>query len=60
MTAYRIRVLFEDYTQDSNEEASIKYAEQVKGLLTDLIPFGKVFTYVEANPPADEVEEWKS
>lgn len=56
--SYRVRVLWEDYDPNSTEMDANRLAEQVSGLLTDLIPFGKVITYVEANPPKDEVEDY--
>lgn len=55
---YRIRVLFEDFDANTTEETATKYANEVAGLLTDTVPDAKVFVYVEANPPKDEVEEW--
>jgi hypothetical protein len=60
MTAYRVRVLFEDYFPDQLEVFVEQYAEDVKKLLTDHLPWAKVIVYVEANPPEDEVEEWLS
>lgn len=60
MTAYRVRVLFEDYSANDNEASANRYANEVAGLLRDVMPDAKVIVYVEANPPEDEVEEWYS
>ena len=40
------------------KEEAEDLTKRISELLTNLIPFGKVFTYVEANPPSDEVEEY--
>lgn len=56
---YRIRVLFEDYDPNTTEGVATVYANEIAGLLTDVMPDAKVTVYVEANPPDDEVEEYR-
>lgn len=58
MPAYRVRVLYEDYLPYSTEEVANFIAESVSDLLTEKFPEAKVVTYVEHNPPLDEIEEY--
>ena len=53
-------MLWEYYHPDLTAEQGEQIKSKVEELLTDLVGAGRLLSYVEANPPDDEVEEYNA
>ena len=52
---FRARVLLERYDGEWDEELARWFTDEARSLLEERFPYARVFVYVEANPPSDEI-----